>query len=102
MASKPARAASSAIWMLYFFFSSRRRHTRYWRDWSSDVCSSDLFAEVLRRLESLGGTEEMRRKDLLWFVLSWAMRRRPKAERERIAAVARDSHLDRVHQAEAE
>src|SRR3712207_8365149 len=28
--------------MLFFFFSSRRRHTRYWRDWSSDVCSSDL------------------------------------------------------------
>src|SRR3712207_1075898 len=27
-----------------FFFSSRRRHTRYWRDWSSDVCSSDLVA----------------------------------------------------------
>src|SRR3712207_8697672 len=27
-----------------FFFSSRRRHTRYWRDWSSDVCSSDLTA----------------------------------------------------------
>src|SRR5215217_2085127 len=27
---------------LIFFFSSRRRHTRYWRDWSSDVCSSDL------------------------------------------------------------
>src|SRR3712207_9428540 len=26
-----------------FFFSSRRRHTRYWRDWSSDVCSSDLM-----------------------------------------------------------
>src|SRR3712207_6291940 len=26
----------------YCFFSSRRRHTRYWRDWSSDVCSSDL------------------------------------------------------------
>src|SRR3712207_7689957 len=28
--------------MFIFFFSSRRRHTRYWRDWSSDVCSSDL------------------------------------------------------------
>src|SRR3712207_6991640 len=28
----------------FFFFSSRRRHTRYWRDWSSDVCSSDLTA----------------------------------------------------------
>src|SRR5256884_4041940 len=26
-----------------FFFSSRRRHTRCSRDWSSDVCSSDLF-----------------------------------------------------------
>src|SRR5947209_10685396 len=26
----------------FFFFSSRRRHTRYWRDWSSDVCCSDL------------------------------------------------------------
>src|SRR3989442_14572982 len=29
---------------LYFFFSSRRRHTRCGRDWSSDVCSSDLLA----------------------------------------------------------
>src|SRR5690606_39475457 len=30
-----------------FFFSSRRRHTRFSRDWSSDVCSSDLIAELL-------------------------------------------------------
>src|SRR3712207_5459707 len=30
------------ICLFFFFFSSRRRHTRYWRDWSSDVCSSDL------------------------------------------------------------
>src|SRR5690625_1065490 len=29
--------------MLLFFFSSRRRHTRWPRDWSSDVCSSDLI-----------------------------------------------------------
>src|SRR5690606_26326263 len=28
---------------LLFFFSSRRRHTRFSRDWSSDVCSSDLL-----------------------------------------------------------
>src|SRR5476651_463660 len=35
--------------MLFFFFSSRRRHTRYWRDWSSDVCSSDLEAMDLLR-----------------------------------------------------
>src|SRR5689334_24677333 len=30
--------------MLFFFFSSRRRHTRWNCDWSSDVCSSDLGA----------------------------------------------------------
>src|SRR5712692_11221325 len=29
--------------MFYFFFSSRRRHTRWNCDWSSDVCSSDLW-----------------------------------------------------------
>src|SRR6266536_927278 len=33
---------------LFFFFSSRRRHTRSTRDWSSDVCSSDLEEVVLR------------------------------------------------------
>src|SRR5690606_41072840 len=31
---------------LIFFFSSRRRHTRFSRDWSSDVCSSDLRVSV--------------------------------------------------------
>src|SRR5690625_7987956 len=31
---------------LFFFFSSRRRHTRWPRDWSSDVCSSDLNVAV--------------------------------------------------------
>src|SRR5690625_7068617 len=29
-----------------FFFSSRRRHTRWPRDWSSDVCSSDLVGKI--------------------------------------------------------
>src|SRR5690606_39991741 len=29
--------------LFLFFFSSRRRHTRFSRDWSSDVCSSDLI-----------------------------------------------------------
>src|SRR5256885_14246379 len=38
---------------MFFFFSSRRRHTRLQGDWSSDVCSSDLvgLAEVLRATE---------------------------------------------------
>src|SRR5690606_40300848 len=35
-----------------FFFSSRRRHTRFSRDWSSDVCSSDLGTD------SMGETAE--------------------------------------------
>src|SRR6266702_6901430 len=30
------------VFIAVFFFSSRRRHTRWPRDWSSDVCSSDL------------------------------------------------------------
>src|SRR5690606_39866938 len=33
--------------ILPFFFSSRRRHTRFSRDWSSDVCSSDLTVSFL-------------------------------------------------------
>src|SRR5690606_39325067 len=32
-----------------FFFSSRRRHTRFSRDWSSDVCSSDLISRPASR-----------------------------------------------------
>src|SRR5271170_3206267 len=34
----------------FFFFSSRRRHTRSTRDWSSDVCSSDLGSETTSAL----------------------------------------------------
>src|SRR5438445_8470172 len=33
--------------VFFFFFSSRRRHTRYWRDWSSDVCYSDLKLPII-------------------------------------------------------
>src|SRR5690606_39042326 len=32
-------------YLYFFFFSSRRRHTRFSRDWSSDVCSSDLVKQ---------------------------------------------------------
>src|SRR2546429_1609004 len=35
---------------MFFFFSSRRRHTRCSRDWSSDVCSSDLYPVDTSRL----------------------------------------------------
>src|SRR3712207_7270186 len=38
-----------------FFFSSRRRHTRYWRDWSSDVCSSDLPGRLFVKRDDVNG-----------------------------------------------
>src|SRR5690349_24450875 len=34
--------STTILYVYFFFFSSRRRHTRSLRDWSSDVCSSDL------------------------------------------------------------
>src|SRR2546422_7465547 len=37
----------SVVRLIFFFFSSRRRHTRCSRDWSSDVCSSDLEAAIV-------------------------------------------------------
>src|SRR2546429_3757396 len=42
---------SGAIGMVVCFFSSRRRHTRCSRDWSSDVCSSDLHDSILEWLQ---------------------------------------------------
>src|SRR2546422_1834678 len=36
------------LFLFFFFFSSRRRHTRCSRDWSSDVCSSDLNRDGCR------------------------------------------------------
>src|SRR5260370_8916690 len=44
------------VMLCFFFFSSRRRHTRFKCDWSSDVCSSDLL---------LTCSESDRRQDLL-------------------------------------
>src|SRR5207249_9549793 len=37
----------NSIFFFFFFFSSRRRHTRSKRDWSSDVCSSDLLGRLI-------------------------------------------------------
>src|SRR5689334_23845487 len=39
--------ASRIDFIIVFFFSSRRRHTRWNCDWSSDVCSSDLLAALV-------------------------------------------------------
>src|SRR5947209_16369716 len=45
-----------------FFFSSRRRHTRYWRDWSSDVCSSDLGIGVEEIKAALASPDPLTRR----------------------------------------
>src|SRR5699024_11288683 len=46
-----------------FFFSSRRRHTRSKRDWSSDVCSSDL-KELDSKETSISGAKQLHGKEL--------------------------------------
>src|SRR5436309_13272854 len=53
-----------------FFFSSRRRHTRFSRDWSSDVCSSDLV---------VAGSSPVGHPKLI-FDLRWAMSPPPKSK----------------------
>src|SRR5207247_5008116 len=47
-----------------FFFSSRRRHTRSTRDWSSDVCSSDLHVDERQRRHSLDDVLHQQRQPL--------------------------------------
>src|SRR5690606_40800655 len=46
-----------------FFFSSRRRHTRFSRDWSSDVCSSDLHVAQPEGREGDEGDQRRQRDD---------------------------------------
>src|SRR3989475_12259302 len=41
-------------WFFFFFFSSRRRHTRFDCDWSSDVCSSDLYQDFSGNIGIVG------------------------------------------------
>src|SRR3990167_11276209 len=44
--------------MTMFFFSSRRRHTRFDCDWSSDVCSSDLVLAVFNKFTDNGTVDK--------------------------------------------
>src|SRR5437868_13289773 len=54
-----------------FFFSSRRRHTRSKRDWSSDVCSSDLIREIyLSDIGFAAGTAQTLHKYLIRIVVN--------------------------------
>src|SRR6266536_4927229 len=84
-----------------FFFSSRRRHTRSTRDWSSDVCSSDLESDRIGRISRCG--DEMTRMILYeaaqsmlahsakWsWLKAWAMKiARHRGMKKAIVALAR-------------
>src|SRR5699024_11719296 len=52
----------------FFFFSSRRRHTRSKRDWSSDVCSSDLEHIVVKTKKEKG---RMQLDDKIQIIIGW-------------------------------
>src|SRR5688500_20208879 len=58
--------SSWSVGCVCFFFSSRRRHTRLQRDWSSDVCSSDLFGQP-QRTSDVGGRVQYRHSSKHWF-----------------------------------
>src|SRR2546421_1596765 len=65
------------LWLFsvfFFFFSSRRRHTRSDRDWSSDVCSSDLAPD--------GGPESAVIRELLLGEIEAALGELPPEQRE--------------------
>src|ERR1039458_10191134 len=69
----------------FFFFSSRRRHTRCLSDWSSDVCSSDLYDPQVRQLAdggSANGPSRVQRVQRSW-------RRSVRAERRKSPATPR-------------
>src|SRR5256885_8625877 len=91
-------------YVLFFFFSSRRRHTRLQGDWSSDVCSSDLVqptgrpaaAELVLRLAALavGGEVDRGEQDLLDRALDGAQRER--LLEEAVGKIGRASCRERV------
>src|SRR6266513_4953347 len=76
---------------MFFFFSSRRRHTRSTRDWSSDVCSSDLLnlaRDALER-EEARAKERIAELDLRLVQLAEAIERERRLAHDADAALAR-------------
>src|SRR5690625_8023614 len=70
--------------MFLFFFSSRRRHTRWPRDWSSDVCSSDLVSPTGRGPGVTTGASTRP-------VGSWPFADHPRLTGDRVAEIGRAS-----------
>src|SRR3712207_9472087 len=81
---------------MFFFFSSRRRHTRYWRDWSSDVCSSDLPPARLgaggrppARVRRVGSWEALRVRRMATDTKQYRKRSRTRSEERRVGEECR-------------
>src|SRR2546422_8000744 len=106
-------AVCCCLLYFFFFFSSRRRHTRCSRDWSSDVCSSDLKLPQTSLLTYLAGAIALVglllvfRRRLLTFLLHfstrWALtdagRRAIEKQPDEIHLVRRDSYTWKNEQA---
>src|SRR5688500_20362562 len=79
----------------YFFFSSRRRHTRLQGDWSSDVCSSDLSFLGLHCTSNeprgtSNATRAIRRSESILFVLESSPPQTPRLSRSEERRVGKE------------
>src|SRR5699024_11968057 len=93
------------LWLAcFFFFSSRRRHTRSKRDWSSDVCSSDLAGDsvfgvkrsLIKRFETQpagtptpDGRDVSRTGDGTWSSCNFDIVLAPRSEERRVGKECR-------------
>src|SRR5438445_13356887 len=84
---------------IFFFFSSRRRHTRYWRDWSSDVCSSDLAFGREPRMDRRAHHVDAEHDERIEVVIERIAERRReehRARRTRLVVVVHDDEIGRA------
>src|SRR5699024_11645406 len=77
---------------MFFFFSSRRRHTRSKRDWSSDVCSSDLpITPLLEELfPEVENYEDLTQEDLEYITEVYSFGVSIRSEERRVGKECRD------------
>src|SRR5690606_40133289 len=73
----------------FFFFSSRRRHTRFSRDWSSDVCSSDLGALVPAAVMSIAAAALFVRNIYVEYFQPYATPKYQRSEERRVGKECR-------------
>src|SRR2546427_1539531 len=99
-------ASVFALWVAIcslFFFSSRRRHTRFDCDWSSDVCSSDLAAMLFYASVAQAGPplichaiEIGQAKSLPWISDSWNLSGGENYDTKNLVKIGRASCRERV------